>query len=162
VLKAPAPDVLLAHFDSSAINYRVWFWIDDYERDDLVRAEVRTAIYYAFARHGIDIPWPIQVQYERPWPEESAERLRDPTPLPGLALLAAPGDERRREIAEATAMRPYGNGEAIVRQGEPGQSMYVIGSGTAVIVIDPDHREVARIGRGGYFGEMSLLTGEPR
>ena len=31
------------------------------------RDEVRTAIYYAFARHGIEIPWPIQVEYAREW-----------------------------------------------------------------------------------------------
>jgi CRP-like cAMP-binding protein len=29
-------------------------------------------------------------------------------------------------------------------------------------VLEPDRREVATIGPGGYFGEMSLLTGEPR
>ena len=29
-------------------------------------------------------------------------------------------------------------------------------------MLEPDRREVATIDRGGYFGEMSLLTGEPR
>src|SRR4029079_11857555 len=64
VLKTPPPDTILAAFDSSAINYRVRFWIQDYERDEAARDEVRTNISYAFARHGIEIPWPIQVQYE--------------------------------------------------------------------------------------------------
>jgi CRP-like cAMP-binding protein len=40
--------------------------------------------------------------------------------------------------------------------------MYVICSGTAAVVLEPDRREVARTERGGYFGEMSLLTGAPR
>ena len=40
--------------------------------------------------------------------------------------------------------------------------MFVIGSGRAVVVLEPDRREVATIESGGYFGEMSLLTGEPR
>ena len=30
------------------------------------------------------------------------------------------------------------------------------------MVLEPDRREVATIEPGGYFGEMSLLTGEPR
>ena len=53
VLKTPSADVVLASFDSSAINYRVRFWIDDYDRDEAARDEVRTNIYYAFARHEI-------------------------------------------------------------------------------------------------------------
>ena len=64
---------MLASFDSSAINYRVRFWIDDFELDEPARDEVRTNIYYAFARHGIEIPWPIQVQYQREWVETDPE-----------------------------------------------------------------------------------------
>ena len=67
---------MLRAFDSSAINYRVRFWIEDYERDEAARDEVRTGIYYAFARHGIEIPWPIQVQYEREWKEAGRSRTR--------------------------------------------------------------------------------------
>ena len=40
--------------------------------------------------------------------------------------------------------------------------MFIVGSGHAVVVIEPDRREVATIESGGYFGEMSLLTGDPR
>jgi CRP-like cAMP-binding protein len=49
-----------------------------------------------------------------------------------------------------------------VKQGEEGQSMFVVLSGTVNVVLEPQRQEVARIQRGGYFGEMSLLTGEPR
>jgi small-conductance mechanosensitive channel/CRP-like cAMP-binding protein len=162
-LKSPAPDVVLVHFDSSSITYRARFWIDDYERDELARDEVRTAIYYAFSRHGIEIPWPIQVQYEKDLVDDSAIRLQERLDLvTGVDLFASLDDATRHQIAKATAMRLFGGGEAIVRQGAPGESMYVIASGTAVIVLEPDRREVATIERGGYFGEMSLLTGEPR
>ena len=40
--------------------------------------------------------------------------------------------------------------------------MFVIGRGEAVVVLEPGNREVARIGPGGFFGEMSLLTGDQR
>ena len=40
--------------------------------------------------------------------------------------------------------------------------MYVIASGAAAVLLEPQRTEVARIEKGGYFGEMSLLTGEPR
>ena len=164
VLKTPAADVVLASFDSSAINYRVRFWIEDYERDEAARDEVRTNIYYAFARHGIEIPWPIQVQYERDWdeadPREGTNERR--SFFASVDLFAGLDTETLAEIAQATKARTYGNGEAIVRQGDPGDSMFVVSSGRAAVVLEPDRREIATIERGGYFGEMSLLTGDPR
>jgi len=163
-LRTPAPDIVLGAFDSSAIVYRVRFWIEDYERDEAARDQVRTAIYYAFARHEIEIPWPIQVQYERELKDlDPAARVQERDRLlAGVDLFAALGEDQRREIASATTSRMYGDGEAIVRQGDAGHSMFIIGSGRAAVMLEPEGREVATIERGGYLGEMSLLTGEPR
>jgi small-conductance mechanosensitive channel/CRP-like cAMP-binding protein len=163
-MKEPPPDVILGSFDDSAITYRARFWIEDYERDEAARDQVRTAIYYAFARHNIEIPWPIQVQYERKWDDAAAvdavaERDRL---LAGVDLFATLDDDQRRAIASATRTRTYGDGEAIVKQGNPGDSMFVVGTGGAVVVLEPDRRPVATLEPGGYFGEMSLLTGEAR
>ena len=77
-------------------------------------------------------------------------------------LFAACSTEQRSEIAAATSTRLFGDGEAIVRQGAEGQSMFVVCSGRVSVVLEPD-RAAGRDDRGGgYFGEMSLLTGEPR
>jgi small-conductance mechanosensitive channel len=164
VLTAPPPDVLLVSFDSSSIGYKARFWIDDYERDELARDEVRTAIYYAFQRHGIEIPFPIQVEYTRetPAPDPSAGADAAERVLASVDLFGSMPPELRREIAIAASSAVYGSGEAVVRQGDPGQSMFVIASGAVSIVLEPARNEVARIPAGGYFGEMSLLTGEPR
>lgn len=164
VLSAPSPDVVLLAFDASAITYKARFWIDDYQADEASRDEVRTAIYYSFQRHGIDIPWPIQVQYEKEWKEpdvnqkvEEEERL-----LAGVDLFSTLPPELRSQVARSAPMAVYGSGETIVREGEEGQSMFVVVSGSVSVVLEPSRDEVARIERGGYFGEMSLLTGEPR
>lgn len=164
-LKQPPPDVLLVAFDASAITYRARFWIDDYEKDEVARNQVRTAIYYAFSRHGIEIPWPIVVEYRRPWPQPDIEgdRRERERQLAAVDLFAAVPDELRREIAAGCMPRHYGNAEAVVREGQPGDSMYVVCSGAAVVMLgDGRGPEVATIPPGGYFGEMSLLTGEPR
>lgn len=164
VLTAPAPDVLLVGFDASAITYRARFWIDDYGQDDPAKDEVRTAIYYSFQRHDIEIPWPLQVQYEREWvpPDVNKKVEEEEQLLAGVDLFATLPPEIRNQIALAAPMAVYGSGETIVRQGEEGQSMFVVLSGTVSVVLQPSREEVARIERGGYFGEMSLLTGEPR
>jgi small-conductance mechanosensitive channel/CRP-like cAMP-binding protein len=164
VLTVPPPDALVQAFDASAITYRVRFWIANYDSDEEARDEVRTAIYYSFQRHGIDIPYPVQVQYEREWREpdsskkvDDAERL-----LASVDLFASLSPELRHEIAVASATIVFGSGETIVRQGEAGQSMFVVMSGSVSVVLEPSREEVAKIQAGGYFGEMSLLTGEPR
>src|SRR4051794_9751836 len=164
VLTSPAPDVLLHSFDASAISYRARFWVNDYEHDNKVKDEVRTAIFYAFSRHGIEIPWPIEVGYQREWPEpdEAGKRQTRERTLAGVDLFSRLTEDQRREIAAPSTIRLFGDGEAIVRQGEPGESMFIVCSGSASVVLEPDRREVATIRTGGYFGEMSLLTGDPR
>ena len=164
VLKAPAPDVILIDFAASSMNYRARFWIEDYEFDDLAKDQVRVAIHYAFGRHGIEIPYPIQVEYSREWPGDDPEKRQHERAriLEAVDLFATLTPQQRLEIASSTVMQTFGSGEAIVRQGEAGDSMFVVASGRVAAVLEPERRELATIEKGGYFGEMSLLTGEPR
>src|SRR5215471_3319880 len=59
------PEITIGDFAESAINYRVWVWIADFANDYLTYDRIRSAIYYAFRRHDIVIPYPIQVQIEK-------------------------------------------------------------------------------------------------
>ena len=43
-----------------------------------------------------------------------------------------------------------------------GHSMFVVLDGRVRVSLEPSGQEVATIARGGFFGEMSMLTGEPR
>lgn len=164
VLAAPAPDVVLVSFDGSAITYRARFWIDDFAADDRARDQVRTAIYYAFQRREIEIPWPIQVQYAREWkePDGATELTQKERLLGNVDLFATVAPDVRTEIARSAPLRVFGAGEIIVKQGATGHSMFLIVSGSVRVRLEESNVEVARIDRGGYFGEMSLLTGDPR
>jgi small-conductance mechanosensitive channel len=164
VLRSPPPDVLLVGFDASSMNYRARFWIRDHEHDDEARDEVRVAIHYAFARHGIEIPYPVQVEYSREMVVADPavlQRQREQA-LADVDLFRTLTDRQRTAIAAATTTRTYGDGETIIREGEPGDSMYIVCSGKVSVRLGAIRREVASIEEGGYFGEMSLLTGEPR
>jgi len=163
VLKTPAPDVVLLDFAASAITYRVRFWVDDFERDERARDEVRTAIYYAFQRRNIEIPWPIQVEYQRELPaSEPPERMLERARvLAGVDLFAPLSPQERERLAASARDCLFADGEKIVRQGEQGASLFVLSSGEAVVTVEPGG-EVATLRPGHYFGEMSLLTGEPR
>jgi small-conductance mechanosensitive channel/CRP-like cAMP-binding protein len=164
VLASPPPEVWLLHFADSAVTYRAEFWIADFPLDDVARDRVRTAIYYEFQRRRIEIPFPIQVQYTREEATEPEEQRVER--LERLLRTAAPfaplPEDDRRELARLAAEQAFGAGEAIVREGEPGASAFVVLEGTVRVTIGPERREVSRITAGGYFGEMSLLTGDPR
>ena len=49
-----------------------------------------------------------------------------------------------------------------MRQDAAGDSMFVVLSGQARVVLEPSGQEVAVIPAGGFFGEMSMLTGDRR
>lgn len=163
-LHEPPPDVVLMDFGSSAITYRARFWVEDYAKDEIARDQVRTGIYYSFRRHGIEIPWPIQIEYAR---QEPPRRTVDVTSrfaelLSGVEVFAALTDDERRELARESEERLFAAGEAIVREGKPGSSMFVIERGQVVVTVAPGVIPVAELGPGAFFGEMSLLTGNPR
>ena len=59
--------------------------------------------------------------------------------------------------------RLYPPGEVIFRQGEPGACMYLVQKGTLDVIVDEhEGRVVNTLASGEFFGEMSLLSGEPR
>ena len=157
------PEVLIADFGASAIVYRVRVWTTQFARDTWLADSVRSRIYYAFRRRSITIPYPIQVEIQRP------ERPAPPRDLaPALSALAAVDifapltDVQRVEMARAARPCVYAAGENVVREGEPGASMFIVVAGELVVKVSGAEGEVARLGAGAFFGEMSLLTGAPR
>ena len=164
VLKTPAPDVLLSDFGDSALIYRARFWVNDFSADDRVKDEVRSFIYYEFRRRNIEIPFPMRINYQR----EAAgvgvtpDRVDRLTGLvAAVPVFAGLPAEAHRALAESASSHDYAAGEAVVRQGDPAGSMFLVEQGRLNVTVLDGH-QVASIGPGGYFGEMSLLAGAPR
>ncbi len=75
--------------------------------------------------------------------------------------------EARVPLADRFQLKPFGNGEVIVREGDPGHTFYLIRSGrvkvlTRDILKDGEMVELGTMGDGGFFGEVALLTDKPR
>ncbi len=64
------------------------------------------------------------------------------------------------QLASAAHMCPLPDGVDVVVEGAPAHAFYVVVDGSAVV--HRDGTEIARIGRGGYFGERGLLDNAPR
>lgn len=170
VCQQPAPSVTLANFGNFAVDYKTKFFISDFARLDPIQSTIMERLWYAFRREGISIPYPIQEEVHRDAGAEAEGKLR----VEGSAIReclskvdlfhALSADETER-LARAVKLRRYAPGETLCRQGEAGDSFYIIREGHVGVYIE-DHEKrlmrVASLERGAFFGEMSLLTGEPR
>ena len=83
-----------------------------------------------------------------------------------VALFKNVRDDYKRAIAPRLEPRFFNKGEAIVTEGEVGDAMYIVRQGSvSVLLTEPMlglEMEVARLRTGQVFGEMSMLTAEPR
>ncbi len=79
--------------------------------------------------------------------------------LSGLSLFADLSRPQLEQVAHKMTEESYPQGQRILRQGFTGTGFYVILDGEVVIKIDG--HEVARLQKGDFFGEMSVLLGEP-
>jgi putative ABC transport system ATP-binding protein len=77
-----------------------------------------------------------------------------------IGLFKALTPQQLTDVAEHVKKRHFASGETIIREGESGEEFFVISDGE-VDVVRADH-EVARLGPGDFFGEVALISGEPR
>jgi CRP-like cAMP-binding protein len=78
--------------------------------------------------------------------------------LARLALFADLPRPRLEAIAHAYDEQVFPPGKRVLREGLSGGGFYLILDGTAVVRLDGHERT---LGRGEFFGEISVLTGEP-
>jgi len=167
----PPPEVRLTGFGDFAINYEILFTCRNFAVAERTKAEINNQIWYALKRNDISIPFPIRevsfAHIERAHQARAAAETRaaieeEMSRVPVMAALSA---EVRALLASRVRVLPFGAGETVVWEGEPGDSMYIIHSGACEILKDDgngSNSRVAVIRRGDFFGEMSLLTGEKR
>ncbi|WP_309895865.1 mechanosensitive ion channel family protein [Archangium sp.] len=161
VLREPPPLCRTWGFDEKGIRYQVRYYVEDFGQADWVMEEIYTRIWYRFRREGIELPYPQRTLHVRDgevsseFSEETvAEMLRR------VDLFKVLREEERASLRKEMVPKRFAKGEPIIEQGEPGKTFYLVGSGS--LSVRANGVEVSRLTRGNYFGEMSLLTGEPR
>ena len=185
VRRTPKPDVLLLDYKSYGVGYEMRVWLDSYPFRDPVLSDVRRHIWYQFRRRGIQIPYPVTDQVMNDFMERAVVPASRPATDPGVrrrasgllesdfarkVLTGADGkklvaEEALAEWAGRLSSQLYGRDEILFRQGDLGDSCYVVLSGFLTGHIH--HRESGKqttfeVGAGAVVGEMSLVTGLPR
>ena len=83
--------------------------------------------------------------------------------LAAVPVFAGLPPAMRATIAERSTWTRVAAGEWVMRQDEPGDSLFVVGSGRLEILLERPRMEVVRVlTRGSVVGELALLTGSPR
>lgn len=165
----PQPRVVCAGITHLGVDYRILYW---FRVDDASPSSVKSAVISAVLHHlhiaGVKPALPrqhtITSHVEAGASPEPAARLTALVArVPFLAQSLEPGEIAA--LAGRMAERSFTEGEALLRQGEPGTAMFLIAEGLVDVRIRPEdgeERVVSHIGPGEVVGEMSMLTGAPR
>ncbi|MFN8855194.1 MAG: mechanosensitive ion channel domain-containing protein [Planctomycetaceae bacterium] len=166
VLDDPAPAVRTVNYADFAIIYRVIFSVASSEQLPVVRDDFMSRIWYAIRRDGISIPFPTQTEIQVLQSEVDKAAATDPVVLLSqFNLFKTLGEPPRDEQLEAgLKVRDFGAGETVVAEGQRIEGLHVVVRGEAHLTVK-DARglplEVARVGRGEFFGEGSVLAELP-
>lgn len=161
------PVVRIRNLGDNGIDWEVKYWLEDYKLQHDTDALIRQRIWYIFNREKIEFAYPTRTIHIEPKPVEAdpedildinAERLSR------VSIFAPLSDEEIETLATASTSRVYAPGEAVVRIGQKGNSMFVILRGSVKVQIPENdyQKTVNTLKENDFFGEMSLLTGEPR
>ena len=173
VLRHPTPKVWVSSFADSSISYRLLTWQASALELRQLKSSVLEQIWYALHRIDQSIPYPVRDVRTKPTPARlpsSDVTLEQKQSLLASTEIFSHLDAHQLEmLAGLASCQSFAPGESVVRQGEPGDSLYLVVRGTLEVFqgnannsAKPLGRHVADLVTSDAFGEMALCTGEER
>ena len=181
VAAEPPPNVVCTDFPRDAkdgfASYAVRYWIRDLASDEPTSSLVRARIYTALQRAQIPLA-PHRLAFSDLGDELRPARRLELSPgdrfaaIKTVHLFRSLTDDELRTLAAGMSHALYTDGEVITRQGAAGHWLYIMTAGAAEIrahvdadpggIVTEQKIRIARLTAPDFFGEMSLMTGEPR
>lgn len=112
------------------------------------------------AVHPGELEFELEISDDGPPSDVPAEARLEKTPL--FSDFTA---DELLEVIRGLRLLTFAAGEIVVAEGEPGDSLFVLTTGTVLAFCkDPQgrYRKVREMTEGSFFGEVSILTGMPR
>lgn len=161
------PIVRVRNLGDNGLDWEVKYWLEDYSKFNDTDALIRQRIWYVFNRENIDFAYPTRTIHmaEKREEETLVEYVSTVSEhLQQVPLFTPLGEDELERLAKASSTRVFAPGEAIVRRGQEGNSMFVIVRGAVNVQIPENdhHKIINKLTSNDFFGEMSLLTGQPR
>lgn len=168
VLTEPAPKVRIDGVTESGVTYHIHYWL----RPDLVspnkgRHRVSESVLQHLRAAGVALAHPKQDLHMGPLRTIELDLDSDrATLVKRLALFSTLDEDELAEIAANMTECHYEAGEVVIERDAAGDSMFTVVEGLLSVLVPVEGQdELLRVGQmtaGDFFGEMSLLTGEPR
>jgi small-conductance mechanosensitive channel/CRP-like cAMP-binding protein len=171
VLREPAPNCVLMEFGSSGCRYALRYWLSDPQSDDPTDTAVRAHLWAALQRAGITLALPQSVVHRIKEGEARDATLHEReigarmAALRGVEIFSHLEEQELRSLVDHLVPAPFAAGDVITRQGAIAHWLYILTEGDAEVWVDAPgatRRRVTVIGPGNVFGEMGMMTGEPR
>src|SRR5215213_836306 len=150
VCREPPPSIKLIQYGDYSVTYDIKFWLYTYDRYPDKRDAVMTSAWYHLHRAGLKLPFPIREVYMHqidPLSEADQHHIQIEQivgALRQIELLAVLENAELHALAEHVGTRLYGRGEVLARQGEVGDTFFIIRSGRVridvaqyIVDIDP-------------------------
>jgi len=161
------PIVRVKNLGSDGIDWEIKYWLDDYSKYNDTDALVRQRVWYAFQREKIEFAYPTRTLHIETKPQENT--FDEPSNeiferLSSVPIFAPLSDEETQKLAQGSLVRVFAPGEAIVRQNQQGDSMFVVHRGSVKVQFKEhgNQKTLRNLHEGDFFGEMGLFTGSPR
>jgi small-conductance mechanosensitive channel/CRP-like cAMP-binding protein len=151
--------------------YAVRYWLTDLARDDPTSSLVRERIYAALKRANLPLAIPAKAVFvsqddtQRREQKKQHELDARMQALAAIDLFSHLSSDEQRILANSARLAPFAPHEVITRQGAVAHWLYVLLKGRAVVRVATDEgedRQVAVLEAPNFFGEMALMTGQPR
>jgi small-conductance mechanosensitive channel len=168
ILQDPEPKVRISKVSYLGVEYKVKYWIEVSSiGPGKARGCVLKNVMYNLSQAGMTMSYPKSDVFTATMPVRNLDIRKDRFELlRRIDLFNSLSPDEIAILAAGLKEIDLKKGEFIIRIGESGSSMYILVEGLLnVVIIDPkDNTEinVAQLKPGSFFGEMSLLTGEPR
>lgn len=171
VSKHPRPSCVVMDFREGLVHYSVRYWLTDPLLDDPTDSQVRVHLYAALQRCGYKLAPPVLAvdltteSSEREQAERARELALRKRTLKKLELFSGFSDAELDDIAATLTFATFARGDVITHQGAIAHWLYILISGDVDIwyeVSAKERRHLTTLSAGRVFGEMGLMTGEPR
>jgi len=164
VVQGFEPEIFLVKYNDFSIDYRMRFYMADYKTSPAISSAVMEKIWYVFNRNDVVIPFPIRDVYAKE-PKPKFDREAMVGVLSNIDFLQELERNELMDVAKRLKLMLYCKGEEIIRQGAQGDIFYIIKSGTVEVTVRNERGELflkKKLESDDFFGEISVLTGEPR
>jgi potassium-dependent mechanosensitive channel len=180
------PEVIFRGFGDSALLFELWVWINRIDREPQIRSSLYFRINRDLRLNGIKIPL-VQTEMWLKNPEvllshaqkldEIGRSLTQDAIVPEqnsiqpislrdmlhqISYFQNFADLELRQLIEAGYRQSIAAGEILFREDEPGDTFYIILSGSLEVKLLKLDKHIAVLKTGDFVGELALMLGIPR